>query len=99
MDSLTWSTLVKAGHIGVETGNAGAHVMRVGDPLWEEEEELQVAHRITLAMPCIHFILVAMVTVSSSRGTWGESTKMEMFPSPAQISVAASDGKLGGAWE
>ena len=54
MVSLTWSTLVKAGNVGVETGYAGAHVMGVGDPLWEEEK-LQVAHKITLAMPCIHF--------------------------------------------
>ena len=44
--SLTWSTLVKAGHIGVEAGQAGTHVMGVGDPL--REEELQVARRITL---------------------------------------------------
>ena len=45
MYSLTWSTLVKAGHIGVEASHAGTHVMGVGDPLWEEE--LQVARRIT----------------------------------------------------
>ena len=30
-----------------------------------------------------------MVTGFSSRGTWGESTKMEMFPSPAQLCIAA----------
>ena len=30
-----------------------------------------------------------MVTGFSSRGTWGESTTMEMFPSPAQLCIAA----------
>ena len=94
MVSLTWSTLVKAGHVGVETGYAGAHVMGVGDPLWEEEK-LQVARRITLAILRIHYILVAMVT-GSSRGTWGEPTKI---PGPTHLSIAASDRKLGRAWE
>ena len=49
--------------------------MGVGDPLWEEEEELQVTHRITLAMLHIHYILVAitMATGSSSRDEWEKS--------------------------
>ena len=48
MYSLTWSTLVKAGHIGIEASHAGTHVVRVGDPLWEEELQVHVARRITL---------------------------------------------------
>ena len=91
--------------------------MGVGDPLWEEEE-LQVAHRITLAMLHIHYILVAitMATGSSSRDEWEKSRSslylvnedgnvpkprpaLHCCPGPAQVSVAASDGKLGGALE
>ena len=70
--SLTWSTLVKAGHVGVETGRVGAHAMGVGDPLWEEEK-LQVARRITLTMPAIHYILVAITMVTGSSETHGKS--------------------------
>ena len=64
-----------------------------GSPVGGGEATSSSQNHIGYAMHSL--FLVAMVT-GSSRGTWGESTKI---PGPAQLSIAASDRKLGRAWE